>query len=247
MTAASEGSALAPESRESRESRTRRDAETLVRLAAVFAVVLLAVLLYGGYALGWSWTGFGDNDHLWDYLQLLVLPVVLTALPLWLRTHHEASTRWRIVIGGVLVTFAVLLVGGYGLGWEWTGFAPKALWDWLDLLILPVVLSTMPLWLETHQRLESRWIAILAAVLVAFAILVVGGYGLGWTWTGFEGNTVWDWLHLLLVPFALPATLTWYQVSSRRARERSAVVDAAPRVRAEPEPAAEHGATAEAT
>lgn len=190
-------------------------------LAAV-AVAALAVLLYGGYRLGWEWTGFGDNDHLWDYLQLLVLPIVLATLPIWLRTHREAMTRWRFLIAGTLLAFGVLLVGGYALGWEWTGFQTATLWDWLDLLVLPVTLALMPLWLETHERLESRWIAVLSASLAVFVVLVVGGYGLGWEWTGFAGNTLWDWIHLLLVPFALPAALTWYQTTARRNRASAA-------------------------
>jgi hypothetical protein len=31
-----------------------------------------------------------------------------------------------------------------------------------------------------------------------------------WAWTGFEGNTMRDWLQLLVVPFVLPATLAWF-------------------------------------
>lgn len=209
-----------PGSASGSERTVRRDAATIARAAAASVLVLLVVLLYGGYALGWQWTGFGDNDHLWDYLQLLVLPVVLATVPIWLRTHRDAMTRWRFLLAFAAVAFGVLLVGGYRLGWTWTGFGPKTLWDWLDLLVLPVTVALMPLWLETQARLESRWIAALSILLAVFVVLVIGGYGLGWTWTGFQGNTFWDWLHLLLVPFALPAALTWYQISSRRSRER---------------------------
>jgi hypothetical protein len=28
-----------------------------------------------------------------------------------------------------------------------------------------------------------------------------------WHWTGFVGNTLWDWLQMLLVPFAIPAAV----------------------------------------
>ncbi len=47
-------------------------------------------------------------------------------------------------------------------------------------------------------------------LLVAFVVVVFGGYALAWGWTGFQGNTLWDWLRLLLVPFVLPATLAWF-------------------------------------
>ena len=62
-----------------------------------------------------------------------------------------------------------------------------------------------------------------ASAAVAFAITVVGGYELGWTWTGFaDNNTVWDWLHLLLVPFLLPAAVTWLSARAREAEARPA-------------------------
>ncbi len=45
--------------------------------------------------------------------------------------------------------------------------------------------------------------------VVAFAVVAVGGYWLGWAWTGFRDNTLWDWLELLVVPFVLPAVLAY--------------------------------------
>lgn len=35
--------------------------------------------------------------------------------------------------------------------------------------------------------------APLVAVTVAFAVFVFFGYYLQWAWTGFAGNTLWDW------------------------------------------------------
>lgn len=114
--------------------------------------------------------------------------------------------------------FAVLLLGGYGGNWRWTGFGSNAsLWDWLHLLILPVALALLPLWLKTHRKQEGRWWALGGGAVVAFAVLVVGGYAFGWRWTGFQGNTLWDWLQLLLVPFVLPAVIVW--VSARTVEE----------------------------
>jgi hypothetical protein len=57
----------------------------------------------------------------------------------------------------------------------------------------------------------------LAALAIAFGVVIVGGYRLCWTWTGFSDNgTIWDWVQLLLVPFLLPSAVTWL---SARARE----------------------------
>jgi hypothetical protein len=56
-------------------------------------------------------------------------------------------TRNKIVVaaGGVLglATLLIVIVGGYLYQWEWSGLTePKrTLWDWLDLLIVPVVLA----------------------------------------------------------------------------------------------------------
>jgi hypothetical protein len=52
-----------------------------------------------------------------------------------------------------------------------------------------------------------RWgplVSVLAAVVVAaLLVLAFGGYVFNWTWTGFGGNTVWDWLSLLITPVTL--------------------------------------------
>ncbi|HEX8970005.1 hypothetical protein [Oryzihumus sp.] len=115
--------------------------------------------------------------------------------------------RHTVAFGGVVGAIAVCALGGYLGGWAWTGFRGNTLWDWLHLLVLPVVLALLPLWLRTHRRLEMVWLLGLAVGALVFAVLVVGGYVLGWAWTGFRGNTLWDWLELLIVPFVLPIAL----------------------------------------
>jgi len=46
------------------------------------AVVILVVLFIGNYAFNWTWTGFGDNGTVWDWLKLLAIPVALAVLPI---------------------------------------------------------------------------------------------------------------------------------------------------------------------
>jgi heme/copper-type cytochrome/quinol oxidase subunit 4 len=173
-----------------------------------------AVSVVGGYQLHWTWTGFSDNTTVWDWLQLLVLPIVLTALPLWYRTRAERR-EWRIAVVGLLLASGVLIAASYAFDWGWTGFRGRTLWDWLELLVLPVVLALLPLWLTTRHSMHPRWRKAALGGLAAFTLAVIGGYGLGWAWTGFQGNTLWDWLHLLLVPFLLPAGLAWVSVRLR--------------------------------
>jgi hypothetical protein len=85
------------------------------------------------------------------------------------------------------------------------------LWDWLDLLVLPFSLSLLPI------SLGSSW-SRFCETRLALGLLVIAGYSLDWRWTGFQGNTFWDWLHLLLVPFLLPASVTWLSARTRAPR-----------------------------
>ena len=192
----------------------------LIRWVLPAGVLVLAVALLGGYEFRWSWTGITPSDQLWDLLHVIVLPVVLATLPLWYRTRHRWKMEWHLVFGVIGLAFVCLVVGGYALDWRWTGFQGNRLWDWLELLALPVVVASLPLWFATRKRFESRWRAIGVSLLAAFVVVVFGGYALGWGWTGFQGNTLWDWLRLLLVPFVLPATLAWF--SARAESERAA-------------------------
>lgn len=73
-------------------------------------------------------------------------------------------------------------------------------------------------------RQHPVWMAALAAVCALIILLAIGGYFLGWTWTGFKGNTFWDWLSLLITPvtIAVISAMFSYQQSqwSAAANER---------------------------
>jgi heme/copper-type cytochrome/quinol oxidase subunit 4 len=191
----------------------------ILRLVAAAAAVAFAVTVVGGYRLGWAWTGFSDNNTVWDWMHLLVLPVVLTAAPVWYQTRHQLRVEWRALAAVVLGAFAVLLAGGYGLGWTWTGFDGRTLWDWLELLVLPATVTVLPIWLSLERTLHPQVRLAGASLLVVFALLVTAGYGFDWRWTGFPGNTLWDWLHLLLVPFVLPIALAWFSIRAKAPAE----------------------------
>lgn len=47
-----------------------------------------------------------------------------------------------------------------------------------------------------NGQVRTRWLGALgAAVAVAFAVFVLGGYAAGWAWTGLSSQvTLWDWL-----------------------------------------------------
>jgi hypothetical protein len=106
----------------------------------------------------------------------------------------------------VLAAFACLVIVGYAVPLSWTGFRGNTLWDWLELVLLPLVVATASLWPSVSQfeRRHFTALAVAAAVLAAF---VAAGYLVPWTWTGFRGNTAWDWVKLLLLPLLIPVAL----------------------------------------
>jgi ABC-type glycerol-3-phosphate transport system permease component len=64
---------------------------------------------------------------------------------------------------------------------------------------------------------RSHWVAFTTAAVV-LVVLALGGYLRGWDWTGFKGNTLWDWLHLLVLPVTLAFLPLWMQTRTRESR-----------------------------
>ena len=153
--------------------------------------------------------------------------------------HRSRSAR--LVAGGLvafLVVTSLLLLGGYLFDWRWTGYrtrkGPNELWDWLTLLLQPFALLLVPLWLRAGSRRTRDWLVLGTAAAVTFVVLVLGGYLLHWTWTGFQGNTLWKWLGLFLMPFLLPLVLLFllheerHQAATPEAATPEAALRAAP-------------------
>jgi hypothetical protein len=109
-----------------------------------------------------------------------------------------------------LVALVVLAIGGYRFDWAWTGFKGNTLWDWLHLLVLPVTLTLATVWILHHHTWRRSWTVIAVLSGGALLVLAIGGYMMNWAWTGFKGNTVWDWLELLLLPVVLSVVTAWY-------------------------------------
>ena len=206
-----------------------------VRKYASYAVVLaLLVALWGGYVQGWRWTGFRANDQLWDWLNLLLLPVALGTIPLWIQNKEYISRARRITYGAVIVAWTGFVIAGYLIPLNWTGFHGQTLWSWFELVLLPVTLTiTMALTsmrVRKARSLRHYQKGIIVALAVGWIVTVIGGYALRWTWTGYSGNSLWDWLKLLLLPLVfptilLPALLKWV---SGNAAERARKAQEAP-------------------
>jgi hypothetical protein len=195
-----------PQTRDRSEVMSRAERRLLAGVAAL-VLTLLLIGIVGGRS--WAWTGFQDNQHLWDWLHLLLLPVVLSLLPVLSRRRAGlAEERWLLGLGTLWLSMAVLVVVGYVAPWSWTGFSVETLWDWLELLLLPVSVALLPFVLDSGGAMRIRWVTGFGLFLVTFGLLSVPGYVVPWRWTGVTGNTLWDWIELIVVPFALPVTVT---------------------------------------
>jgi cation transport ATPase len=190
-----------------RPARQRQPARQRLIVAGAFAgAVLIAVYAWGGYELGWRWTGLSSSVQLWDWLQVLALPVALGIAPLLLRHRRSMTRQHRTIVAATLLAFGVLVAAAYLIPLGWTGFTGNTLWDWLELMLLPLVVAGASLRVGRAGLTPRVAVAGLAAA-GAFAVFVACGYLVPWTWTGFGGNTVWDWIRLLLVPLLVPTVL----------------------------------------
>src|SRR5579875_3480483 len=94
-------------------------------LAAVFCVIVI-----GGYSLQWRWTGLSDSVTLWDWLQVLALPIALAAAPILMQHRRQLHRRHRRGLGMGAAVFVGLVVAGYLVPMGWTGFTGNTLWNW---------------------------------------------------------------------------------------------------------------------
>jgi len=78
-----------------------------------------------------------------------------------MRKQIKEHPRITILILFLIVLAATILIGGYRLNWAWTGLngdkeSYKTLYDWLQLLIIPVVLAVAGFWFNHRERKEAE-------------------------------------------------------------------------------------------
>jgi hypothetical protein len=58
--------------------------------------------------------------------------------------QQQARRRKRVLrTAGIVaaLAFSITVFGGYLFGWKWTGLPKQTFWDWLDILLVPLVLA----------------------------------------------------------------------------------------------------------
>ncbi|HEY2317678.1 MAG TPA: hypothetical protein VGH67_05225 [Solirubrobacteraceae bacterium] len=189
-------------------SRPNAGGRSVAGAGAAIVLLVAVLIIYGGYGRHWRWIGVnGRTATLWDWLHLLLLPLAAVVLPLWLRHRPGVSGAVRFAVGALVAAFVCVVIAGYLIPWAWTGFVGNTLWDWLNLGALPMAVALIPVLLELRTEWGRRHAVGLSIVAVVFIGVVLAGYLAHWRWTGFVGNTVWDWLHLLLLPLLVPAVI----------------------------------------
>ena len=96
---------------------------------AVALVAALAVVLWGGYRDHWHWTGFHQHNTLWDWLEMLALPLAVGIAPLWARHGRSLRRTQRLLLATLALALLDSLLPGTSEAWE------------LNTLLLAIVLK----------------------------------------------------------------------------------------------------------
>ena len=122
-------------------------------------------------------------------------------------TFGLITYRGHATVADAVAALPALVILGYSLGWRWTDFPGKTLWDWLELLVLPLTVAAWPVWVELRRGVRRHERVVLIVLGVAFVFVSVVAYVWHWQWAGFDDNKLWDWLRLWLLPLLVPLAL----------------------------------------
>ena len=79
----------------------------------------------------------------------------------WQRARKSLSVVGIVVAVALAVVVIVAIIGGYLFHGDWTGLSKKTLWDWLQLLVVPVMLAIGGFWLNQIQKSREETIAFI--------------------------------------------------------------------------------------
>ena len=141
-----------PPQKHSMHKLKQRTVLLVVTLVALMAFVALAVM---SHVFRLTWTGFLENGTLWDWLDLFIVPISVGVAGIWVTSQPRWHVEWTVVLVVVLAVFMVLIVGSHFFKMTWTGFADSkrggTLWNWITLLLVPLILLAVAKGFSTHQ------------------------------------------------------------------------------------------------
>lgn len=77
-----------------------------------------------------------------------------------LRSWWQRTNRPLFAIESmVFLVVVIVIILGYRLRWSWTGVSAKTLWDWLQLLFVPIILAIGGFWLNQIQKSREEFTA----------------------------------------------------------------------------------------
>ncbi len=74
-----------------------------------------------------------------------------------MRSWWQQIKQHPFIVTGI-IGFIALVFSGYWFHWAWTGFN-KTLWDWMQLLLIPVALALVAIWFNRNERKNEQEIA----------------------------------------------------------------------------------------
>jgi hypothetical protein len=125
----------------------------------------------------------------------------------WFRHDTRVHPRSKLFVTTALMLFSVVVILGYAVPWGWTGFRGNTVWDWFNLVFLPLTLVVIPRFIELRHSWQARHTLVTGVIMTVFLAFVLGGYLGSWRWTGFTGNTLWNWMQLLFLPLLVPTVI----------------------------------------
>lgn len=70
----------------------------------------------------------------------------------WQQIKRPFPVIGVIAAGILLIILVIGIIGGYLFNWKGTGVGQKTLWDWMQLLFIPVVLAIAGFWFSHRER-----------------------------------------------------------------------------------------------
>jgi uncharacterized membrane protein len=76
---------------------------------------------------------------------------------LWQKIRKPLLGVVAFVVSMLMIALIVGIIGGYVFNWNWTGLSQKTLWDWMQLLFIPVVLAIAGFWFNHRERKAAEF------------------------------------------------------------------------------------------